>query len=340
MYQFIRDWKLPISMAFGIIGYFAFSALPLNPAVKGVTFVAVTHVVQPMLIFLMLFLSFCRIRPRQLRLHRWHFTLLLCQAGCFVACTALGMLCDSTWIHSLVSPQTSYSLKLLAEGALLAFICPTATASPVITDKLGGSMAGVVTYLIFCNLMVAVMAPALLSAVEPQGGFNFMTSFFLIMGKVLPLLICPLIAAWLVMFLMPRLLRWLLQWPDLSFHLWMIALPLAIAVTVRSVVHSQVSVWYMVGLAAISCVACLAQFAIGKHVGRLYDQKADDGASKDGSIRITAGQAMGQKNTVLIIWMGLVFLDPITSVVGGFYSIWHNVVNSVQLYRKSHYLVK
>ena len=44
-----------------------------------------------------------------------------------------------------------------------------------------------------------------------------------------------------------------------------------------------------------------------------------------------AAQAFGQKNTIFAIWMALVFLNPLTSVVGGFYSIWHNVINAWQL---------
>ena len=49
---------------------------------------------------------------------------------------------------------------------------------------------------------------------------------------------------------------------------------------------------------------------------------------------ITAGQALGQKNTVFAIWMGFTFFTPITSIAGGFYSVWHNIVNSYQLYEK------
>ena len=48
---------------------------------------------------------------------------------------------------------------------------------------------------------------------------------------------------------------------------------------------------------------------------------------------ITAGQALGQKNTIFTIWMGYTFMMPETSIVGGFYSIWHNIYNSRQLYR-------
>ena len=50
---------------------------------------------------------------------------------------------------------------------------------------------------------------------------------------------------------------------------------------------------------------------------------------------MTAGQACGQKNTVLAIWVGYTFLDPLTSVAGGFYTIWHNLFNAWQLYRRA-----
>jgi BASS family bile acid:Na+ symporter len=49
--------------------------------------------------------------------------------------------------------------------------------------------------------------------------------------------------------------------------------------------------------------------------------------------RIASGQAIGQKNTVFAIWMAYTFLTPVTAIVGGFYSIWHNIFNSYQLYQ-------
>ncbi|MBR6287668.1 MAG: transporter, partial [Bacteroidaceae bacterium] len=64
------------------------------------------------------------------------------------------------------------------------------------------------------------------------------------------------------------------------------------------------------------------QYAIGKVIGSHYGD------------RISAGQALGQKNTVFAIWMGYTFLSPVTAMAGGFYSIWHNIVNSYQLYKK------
>lgn len=312
MKQFLRNWALPISMLSGIVAYFLFAALPLSEATQGAVLSAISGVVQPILLFCMLFLSFIKVRPREMRPRRWHLWVLLLQAGCFIACSMLAMLFDD-W----------KGMKILCEGAMLAFICPTATASAVIVGKLGGSISGVVTYIMMCNLMVSVLAPALLTLVEPSAGLDFITSFLMILGKVFPLLIFPLLTAWGVRYGWRPMHQKLMQHPDLSFYIWAVALALAIAVTVRSIMHSEVSVWYMVGLAIISGICCLIQFALGKRVGSLYDKET----------RITAGQAFGQKNTVFVIWLGLIFLDPVTSVVGGFYSVWHNTVNSYQLYK-------
>ena len=69
------------------------------------------------------------------------------------------------------------------------------------------------------------------------------------------------------------------------------SLPLAmIAVTIRSIVHSSISVWYMVGLAAVSALCCALQFHYGRKIGAHYGDT------------VTAGQALGQKNTVFAIW--------------------------------------
>ena len=320
--SFVKNWGLPIAMASGAVAYFIIHALPLPSGLKLTGFELISRYVQPTLIFIMLFLSFLKVRLGEMKPHRWQLWVMLLQAGCFVACSVAAMLCHS------------HGLKVLCEGAMLAFICPTATASAVITGKLGGSISEVVTYLMMCNLMVSVVAPALLPVVEPSAGLTFLPSFLLILGKVFPLLICPLILAQLVRWLLPALHKRLMRYPDLAFKIWMPSLALAIMVTVRSIMHSSVDWRYMVGLALISCVCCLLQFWMGHQVGAHYDRSR--GTTEGPRVRVTAGQAFGQKNTVFVIWMGLVFLDPVTSVVGGFYSVWHNTVNSWQLYKVRH----
>ena len=89
-----------------------------------------------------------------------------------------------------------------------------------------------------------------------------------------------------------------------------------------SIVHNPASFLTEAGIAAVSLACCILQFQAGKSIGRKYNAAT------------TAGQALGQKNTVLAIWIGYTFMTPVTSVAGGFYCIWHNAYNSWQLYRK------
>lgn len=311
--QLLKEWKLPVAMVLGVIGYYVLEALPLSDEANDLVYHAIQHNIQPVLIFSMLFLSFMKVSPAEMRPHRWQASLLVVQGGLFLLCSGVALLIDSGALFG-----GDYGAKILAEGAMLCFLCPTATASAVIVGKLGGNVAGDVTYIMLINLLVSILAPAVLPLVEPHEGLDFATSFFMILGKVFPLLIFPLAAAWLVRYAMPKVRQYLLRYPDLAFYMWLVALALAILVTVRSIDESTVGVGYLAGLAVVSLVCCIVQFALGRRIGG-----------------ITAGQAFGQKNTVFAIWLGLVFLNPLTSVVGGFYSVWHNVINSWQLHKKT-----
>ena len=77
----------------------------------------------------------------------------------------------------------------------------------------------------------------------------------------------------------------------------------------------------LTGIALVSMLCCIIQFAAGRLTGRSI------------GCRIEASQALGQKNTVFGIWMGYTFWNPIVSVAGGFYTIWHNIHNTRQLYK-------
>ena len=259
---------------------------------------------QPTLIFAMLFLTFCRIEPRDLKPHRWHWWLLLIQ-GC--AFTVLGLV--AAWLVRILPPD-SHDWIVLIESAMLCLICPTATAAAVVTRKLGGDVAGITTYTILINIVTALLVPSIVPLIHPVDDSGFWVSFSLIMSKVFPLLIMPCLAAWLVRYLFPKLHRGLLKFPDLAFYLWAVALTLAIAVTTKSILASEMSLVLLLLVALISLVCCVVQFALGRYVGRCY-------RTRD----ITSGQALGQKNTVFAIWMGYTFMTPETAIVGGLYSI-------------------
>lgn len=308
MKQFLKDWTLIIAIASGIAGYFIYEAMDLPAPVHHVAN-SVVALVQPMLIFAMLFLTFCRVDPHEIGLCRWHLWLLLFQCGLFAVFGGL----------LIMVPDLSARVEI--EGAMICLICPTATAGAVITRKLGGHVPHITTYTILINIAVAALIPAMTPFVHPSEGMNVFTSSMLILSKVFPLLLLPLIAALAVRSFLPRVHAVMLRSGDLSFYLWAVALTLAIAVTTRSIVHSQVALSTQLWLVAISLICCAVQFWFGRKVGARYGDS------------VTAGQSLGQKNTVLAIWMGYTFFSPVTAMAGGFYSIWHNVFNSYQLYR-------
>lgn len=306
MLQFIKNWTLPIAIVAGIIGYFLFAYLPVFNPLKPYA-QPVVSVVQPVLIFSMLFLSFCKIDIRNIRFRLAHLWLILIQ------CVSFSLLGLSIYFF----PQLPG--HIIVEGAMLCLICPTATAAAVVTQKLGGDATDVTAYTVIINLVVAVVIPLLITLIYPGHSAGFIASFMLILGKVFPVLICPLLLAQFIRFVIPRVHHILCSYRNLAFYMWAVALSLAIAVTVKSIVHSTHPLSELIGVAVISLVCCVIQFTLGKKIGQRC------------GYQISTTQALGQKNTVFAIWLGYTFLNPVASMAGGFYSIWHNLYNTWQL---------
>ena len=312
-FHFLKSWALPISMMLGVLFYFLYvniHALDGTHAFMN----RFVEILQPSLLFCMLFLSFCRIRPSQLCLRPWYLWVALIQSGVFVALS----------LFLIFHSDVSLSERILIESAMLCFICPTATAAPVIAIKLGGNIPEVVTYTVIINVIVAILFPLLVPLVNPSADITFWAAFIAILRKLFPLLVGPLALAWLIRYTMPRLRDFLSDTGDAAFWFWTVSLCLAIAVSTRSIVHSHAPLLLLFAMAVLTGICCVFNFWVGRHLGGRYSYVE----------RVTAGQSFGQKNTALLIWMGLMFLTPVTGVAGGFYSIWHNVINSWQLQRE------
>ena len=131
--RFLKDWTLPTSMTCGVLLYLVLAnfqpVAPYKPLLeRGLA------VVQPTLLFMMLMLTFCRVKPSDMQFRVWHLWLLGFQLLLFSA--LIGVIC---MLHG----------SMLLEGAALCMICPTATAAAVITRRLGGN--AVVTECILSN---------------------------------------------------------------------------------------------------------------------------------------------------------------------------------------------
>ena len=261
----------------------------------------------PYLIFTMLLLTFCKLSPREMRLHPLHKWLLLIQlVGCVV-------------VYGLVYLYD----PVVAQGALICLLAPTATSAAVITGMLGGSVAFLTNYVLLCNIGVAIMAPVLFSFMGSQSEMPFFESFLFICRQVGPLLILPLVFAWSLRAFLPKLHARILSVHKLSFYLWAVALTIVTGSTVRFLVEQQDPDYTVeIGLAVVSLVICVGQFLLGRRLGKTYGDP------------VSSGQGLGQKNTILAIWMAQVYLNPIASIAPAAYVLWQNSINSYQLWLK------
>ncbi len=310
MLKFLKNWTLPIAMLAGALGYFVFANFtflePTKPFVN--TFVAY---ITPFLIFAQLLLTFCKVDWRELMPSPWHGWLLLFQ---IVSASVLAAL--------LIFIPMDGSYREVFEAAMVCLICPTATAAAVITGKLGGSASSLTTYTLLSNILAAVAVPLIFPLVEPHADITFFTAFLKILGKVFPLLLFPFFLALFFRYVLPKVHHFLLGFHDLAFYLWGAALAIVTGQTVKSLMTSEVPGSVQILIALAGFITCVLQFYLGKRIGTIY---------KD---RISAGQALGQKNTVLAIWMAYTYLDPVSSVGPGSYVLWQNIFNSWQLWKK------
>ena len=140
-----------------------------------------------------------------------------------------------------------------------------------------------------------------------------------ILGRVFPLLLSPFFIALFLKHYVKAVHRWLMEHSGVAFYIWAFALALVMGQTARSLFNSDASAWWV---AFGGLIACALQFFGGKRIGGAYGD------------RISAGQALGQKNTVLAIWMASAYLHPLAVIAPGAYVLWQNLFNSWQLWKR------
>jgi BASS family bile acid:Na+ symporter len=144
-----------------------------------------------------------------------------------------------------------------------------------------------------------------------------------ILSKVAPLLVAPFVAGQFCRFITPKFAGWVADHSRYSFYIWLVSLMIVVGRTTAFVIdHSATDAKTEIVLAAISAVICLLQFALGRKIGAKYGD------------RVAGGQSLGQKNTILAVWMAQSFLSPLSAVAPTAYIVWQNIVNSYQIYKK------
>lgn len=258
----------------------------------------------PYLIFLMLLITFCRVNPREIRMSPLIAYLLAVQVLGGIA------------LYYAIRPL---SLDV-AQGTFICVFCPTATAAPVVTGMLGGNVGRLVTYSLVSNVVVAVTAPLLLSTFG-SADIPLLESTRLITVQVAPLILGPLVVALAMRKATPKLYHGLGSHQAVSFYVWAVSLFIVVGKSVSFIMQEPAEKMLEIIVIALAAgVVCGLQFIYGRKIGRRFGDP------------ISGAQGLGQKNTVLAIWLALTYLNPISSVGPAAYIAWQNTINSVQLY--------
>lgn len=313
VFSFFRKFALPCSLVLGALGYLIFAYIPfLQPLGDAVGPRLVE--LMPVVLFALLYVTFCKIEIKEMKPKAWHFVLQLIR-------TSLALL----MVIAICLFGKNYEAKVILEGAFICFICPTAAAVAVVTEKLGGSIGSLTTYTVIANIFTMIIIPSLFPMVEKGADVSFLYMSMMVFRNVTTVLVVPLLLALLSRKFLPRFVDKVKSVKDLGFYMWCFNLTILMGETLCNFLHATVSGWILALLLIVPLVVCLVQFAIGKAVGRHWDAS------------ISAGQALGQKNTIVGIWLTLTFLNPLAAVAPGAYVVWQNLVNGWQLWYKEKY---
>ena len=313
LFSFFRKFALPCSLVLGALGYLIFANVPFLQPLGDAVGPRPVHLM-PVVLFALLYVTFCKIEIKEMKPKAWHFVLQLIR-------TSLALL----MVITICLFGKNYEAKVILEGAFICFICPTAAAVAVVTEKLGGSIGSLTTYTVIANVFTMIIIPSLFPMVEKGADVSFLYMSMMVFRNVTTVLVVPLLLALLSRKLLPRFVDKVKRVKDLGFYMWCFNLTVLMGETVRNILHATVSGWILALLLFVPLLVCIIQFAIGKAVGRHWDAS------------ISAGQALGQKNTIVGIWLTLTFLNPLAAVAPGAYVVWQNLVNGWQLWYKEKY---
>lgn len=303
-----------MSIGTGSLLYLVFAFIP---ALDGAAnfFAPILDAVLPLFMFLVLYVTFCKVDFRKLIPVGWHLWIAFSQ-----------VLMVAVVIGAILTFHITGESLILLEALLVSIICPCASAAAVVTQKLGGNLEEMTTYTFLSNFLCALLIPVCFPLIESGAGITFWDAFLAILYKVCLVLVVPMLLAYITKHwhALCRFYQWVISVNNLSFYLWGCSLLIVSGTTVKNIVHAEVAVSFLLLIAILALVLCLIQFAIGRYIGHFFRST------------INAGQALGQKNTAFAIWIAHTYLNPLSTVGPGCYILWQNIINSVEIWRHDH----
>ena len=308
--KFLKDWTLPVSMGIGAVAYLVFAFVPQLEG-AALFFDPIMEAILPMFMFLVLFVTFCKVDFHKMRPVWWHLWV-----------SVFNLLFVGIVMALILGLNLKDEKLVLMEALLMCIIAPCATAAAVVTQKLGGSLEQTTTFTFLSNFITVLLVPLCFPMIEKGADVSFMSAFTKILYLVVILLVDPMLLAYVVKHTMHKLHQKIISIRDLSFYLWGCSLMIVTGTTVKNIVHAEASLLLLTTIALLGLVLCIIQFAVGRFIGHFFNRTQE------------AGQALGQKNTAFAIWLGITYLNPLSSVGPGCYILWQNIINSIEIWQE------
>ena len=276
----------------------------LGAMVLGLAFPA-AHAFQflvPYAIMAMLWIAFLDIRPIGFR--REHLLVLALNWGVGIAAWSALMPFD----------------RQLAFAALLIGLTPTATAAPVVTGMLGGRVDFVAGSVLLTNVTAGLLFPVVLPWLLGSD-LTIQTAPFL--KQTVCIILGPLVVAQVLRAAAPVWTQAILRFRHVSFYLWLAVLFL-VSANASEFLRNQWQHGMHLGqvgqIALVAVILCAINFWVGLKAG-------GKGIPREVS------QSLGQKNTLLTIWIAMTYVNPMVALGPTFYILCHNSYNAWQLAR-------
>ncbi len=263
----------------------------------------------PWVIGVMLFLTYLKVKPRDMKLLPQHFIFLAVQLA--LMCLAYGLIYNLNYDY--------------AEAILLCFLMPSATAGPAIVRLLSGKSGFTASYVLLTHFALILLAPLLFPLVHQTAiEISFLSLASSIFMTIAPLIILPMLLAWGFLFIKPKLSEKIAQNKQMPYFLWLFSVWLLMGKTTVFLLDSpslNTQTFLIVGV--LSALACALQFVFGAKLSLRL------------GIETNAGRhAMGQKNTSLAIWLATLYLSPSSALAAAAYILWQNFVITYRLAKK------
>jgi bile acid:Na+ symporter, BASS family len=197
----------------------------------------------------------------------------------------------------------------VAWAIFFVLVAPTATAAPVVARFRGGDPLPVLASVLVTHLLLMGWLPLLCGWFDANM-LNPWAVSWKIFRETLPFLLVPILASFVLQKWMPAAAAKLQPLQRFSILLWAVAVWIVVASTKSSLANSF-DLQKFAMIASLSLVACILQFQIGRRLSSTSPEESS--------------QMLGQKNTILVLWISSTYFGFWASIGPLSYVVWQNL---------------